>query len=458
MTRWMWSRTWITVALSALAASPAGAQTPRPALDAVAFEIAGGASIPAERGSFTVPKNRGPAARSGTLTLRYVRFASTSARPAPPLVFLAGGPGDAATRVFRGLPREMLDRLLAVGDLIAFDQRGTGTSEPAAVCPPGPSAPLDRPLDPVALVETMKTRLTACLSNLRASGVDISGLTTEESADDVNDLREALGARQVMLLAGSYGTHLALAVARRHPTAVARMVLLGVEGPDDTVKLPIRVDETLRRIDAAHPGLVASIRTLLERLRREPWTKTLPNGQAVTVGPWDLQRRVADSLDTLPKIDALGPALAGMQDGDYSDLIRWTIPFRLPKPLNMMNLAMDCASFASAERLALVREQAPAALLGDAMNFPLPGVCDVPGLPRLADTFRTPVVSAVPALLVAGTFDGRTPPANAEAVAKGLAHATVLIIPGASHSLFREAAAMAAAVDFLRQSVPTPAK
>ena len=123
-----------------------------------------------------------------------------------------------------------------------------------------------------------------------------------------------------MLLAGSYGTHLALAVARRHPGAVARMVLLGVEGPDDTVKLPNRVDETLNRIDAAHPGLVASIRTLLERLRREPWTKTLPNGQPVTVGPWDLQRRVAESLDTIPEINALGPALAGMQQGDYSDL------------------------------------------------------------------------------------------------------------------------------------------
>ena len=255
-----------------------------------------------------------------------------------------------------------------------------------------------------------------------------------------------------MLLAGSYGTHLALAVARRHPGAVARMVLLGVEGPDDTVKLPIRVDDTLNRIDAAHPGLVASIRTLLERLRREPWTKTLPNGQAVTVGPWDLQRRVAESLDTLPKIEALGPALAGMQQGDYSDLIRWTIPFRMPRPLNVMNLAMDCASFASAERLARVREQAPAALLGDAMNFPLPGVCDVPGLPRLPDTFRAPVVSAVPALLVAGTFDGRTPPPNAEGVAKGLSRATVLIIPGASHSLFRDAGAMGRG-RFLGQSI-----
>ena len=53
------------------------------------------------------------------------------------------------------------------------------------------------------------------------------------------------------------------------------------------------------------------------------------------------------------------------------------------------------------------------------MNYPLPAVCDVPGLPRLPDDFRAPVVSAVPTLLVAGTFDGRTPPPNAEASPKG---------------------------------------
>ena len=444
-----WTLTSSAIVLSTLTVSPAWAQAPRPAVEAVAFEIGGGESIPAERGSFAVPKNRTAAARVETMTLRYVRFPSTSPQPGPPLVFLAGGPGDAATRAFRGMPRDLLDRLRALADVIAFDQRGTGLSDPAAVCPPGSPAPLDRPLDPAALVAAMRARLTTCLAGLAASGVDVGGLTTEESADDLEDLREALGARQLMLLAGSYGTHLALAVARRHPGAVARMALLGVEGPDDTVKLPIRVDDTLNRIDAAHPGLVASVRALLERLRREPWTKTLPNGQAVTVGPWDLQRRVAESLDTVPEIDALGPAMAGMQQGDYSDLIRWTIPFRMPRPLNVMNLAMDCASFASTERLARVREQASATLLGDAMNFPLPGVCDVPGLPRLPDSFRAPVISAVPALLVTGTFDGRTPPPNAEAVAKGLSRATVLIIPGASHSLFRDAAAMTAAVEFL---------
>ena len=60
MMRRLWTRTGITVALSTLAVSAAVAQTARPAVEAVAFEIAGGEAIPAERGSFAVPKNRTP--------------------------------------------------------------------------------------------------------------------------------------------------------------------------------------------------------------------------------------------------------------------------------------------------------------------------------------------------------------------------------------------------------------
>lgn len=417
----------------------------------VSFTIGGGDSVAAESGSLTVPANR-KAGGTTTITLRFVRFRSTAATPGAPIVFLAGGPGDAATRAFHGMPRAMLERLRAIADVIAFDQRGTGTSEPKALCPPGEMAPLDRPLDPDRLLTSMKERLAICLPQLKSAGVDVSGLTTEESADDVEALRVTLGAPTVALLAGSYGTHLALAVARRHPDAVARMALLGVEGPDDTIKLPADVDAALGRVDERHPGLSRSIRTLIERLQREPWTKTLPNGQRVTVGVWDLQRRVADVLDTLPEIDALPAAVATMMDGDFSDVIRWAIPFRLAKPIDVMHVAMDCASFASAARLAEVDRQAPSAILGSAINFPLPGLCDAPGLPRLPDAFRSSISSQVPALFVAGSLDGRTPPSNAERIAKGFANGDVLVVPGASHSLFRDPAAIEAALAFLART------
>ena len=412
------------------------------------FAVGGGERLPAEFGEFTVPAVRHDPA-SARITLRYVRFRSTAGQPKPPIVFLAGGPGDAATRAFQGMPPAVLKSLRAVADVIAFDQRGTGTSEPQnPLCPPGATLPLDRPLDPQAYTMSIRERLSACLPRLEAVGIRIAGFTTEESADDIEDLKTALGSKQIMLLAGSYGTHLALATARRHPASISAMALLGVEGPDDTLKRPARVDAVLSEIDKAKPGLVQMLRTHIETLGNQPWSKTLPNGQVVTVGAWDLKRRVADALDTVPEIDALPAALAQMADGDYSDLVRWTIPFRAARPINVMNVAMDCASYGSAARLAAVRAESPATLLGDAINLPLPDVCDTPGLPRLPEAFRAPLSSAIPTLFVSGGFDGRTPPGNAESLAKGFARAELLVIPGASHSLFREPDAMAEVLRF----------
>jgi pimeloyl-ACP methyl ester carboxylesterase len=434
-----------------LTAAVSGNQSFGPEQAATTFTVAGGVTVPVEPGEFTVPAvRRDPA--SPRIRLRYLRFRSTAPRPKAPIVFLAGGPGDAASRAFRGMPRAVLDALTGIADVIAFDQRGTGLSEPTAVlCPPAGGQPLDAPLDLDAYATSMKDRLTVCLPQLEAAGIRVAGFTTEESADDIDDLRKALGAPHVLLLAGSYGTHLALATARRHPPAVAGMALLGVEGPDDTVKRPSRVEATLAEIDKAKPGLVATVRQLLERLERQPWSKTLPNGQRVTVGVSDLKRRIADALDTVQEIDALPAALAAMSAGDYSDLVRWTIPFRSARPINVMHVAMDCASYASEPRLAAVRAEALTALVGDTMNAPLPAVCDAPGLPRLGDEFRAPVSSSIPALFISGTFDGRTPPANADAAAAHFTRAEHVVIAGASHGLFREEAAMAAVVRFLAQ-------
>ncbi|MBK7596960.1 MAG: alpha/beta hydrolase [Gemmatimonadetes bacterium] len=112
-----------------------------------------------------------------------------------------------------------------------------------------------------------------------------------------------------------------------------------------------------------------------------------------------------------------------------------------------MNLAMDCASYASPTRVARIATMS-ATVLGGAMSFPLPEICGVPGLPRLPEAFRAPVRSDVAALLVAGTFDGRTPPANAREVAEGMPRARVLIIDGASHALMGHPAVTEAMLKF----------
>ena len=98
----------LAAAISATASPRTQTQTPPPAT----FAIGGGELIAAEHGSFTVPAVRPRV--SPALTLRYVRFKSSAINPGPPIVFLAGGPGDAATRAFQGMPRRAALSMRAV--------------------------------------------------------------------------------------------------------------------------------------------------------------------------------------------------------------------------------------------------------------------------------------------------------------------------------------------------------
>jgi hypothetical protein len=99
-----------------------------------------------------------------------------------------------------------------------------------------------------------------------------------------------------------------------------------------------------------------------------------------------------------------------------------------------MTIAMDCASGLTAARRNLIAEEAKRTLLGDAINLPFPEVCAGVNVPDAGETFRAPLRSDVPALLISGTLDGRTRPRQAEELRSGMPNAEHLIIEGAGHS------------------------
>src|SRR4051794_17049198 len=74
----------------ALAPQALAPQSPAPPAGPFRFKGWRGQEIDAERGFFEVPEDRrDPGSRK--IRLGYVRFASTAARPGPPIVYLAGG-------------------------------------------------------------------------------------------------------------------------------------------------------------------------------------------------------------------------------------------------------------------------------------------------------------------------------------------------------------------------------
>lgn len=409
---------------------------------AISFE-ARGDTVAAFEGTVRVPADRSAPA-SGSLELRYVRFPSTADDPGAPIVYLAGGPGGSGIAGARGNRFEFLMALRRVADVIAFDQRGTGASQPReVVCTHEAGVPLDRPGTPELFLGVLRTETERCIRALDDAGVTIRGLTTIENADDLQALRRALGVERLSLLGVSYGTHLALATVRRHPDSFERIVLAGVEGPGHTIKLPANVETSLERLaemiarDPVYgerlPNLVAILDSLVTELKRNPRSWTILPGRTVMVGGWDLQRFVAEMVGRRNGLTELPTIVDAMARGDFTELARWSYRERQPASTHIMNLAMDCASYASAERLGEIRRQAPGTVLGATADFPLPELCGVPGLPRLADTFRSLPTFTIPTLLISGTLDGRTPVSNAEEVASRLPQARMITIENAAH-------------------------
>ena len=123
------------------------------------FKAQNGTVVDAEAGEFRVPQNRGKS-DSRMLTLRFVRFKSTSPNPGPPIVYLAGGPGGAGTGAATGTRFPMFMALREFGDVIAYDARGVHQSEPDARCTEqfliDPAQPLDRAKGGAVFAEAMR--------------------------------------------------------------------------------------------------------------------------------------------------------------------------------------------------------------------------------------------------------------------------------------------------------------
>lgn len=412
------------------------------------FRFAGwrGQETDAERGFFEVPEDRrDPASRR--ISLSYVRFPSTAARPGPPIVYLAGGPGGTATGTATGPRFPIFMALRELADVIAFDQRGTGLSNqiPRRPAPTGSLPPLTRD----GLTAAFRDEVRSAWADWTAAGVVMTGYNTEQSADDIDDLRRHLGAERIDLWGISYGSHLALSVLKRHGDRIRRVALASLEGQDQTVKRPARLDSYLGRVDAllgadpavraAVPDLPALMRRVHARLEAEPARVSAVIGGApveLAVGGFAVQI-LAGGMVANPQSIAMLPALyLALDVGETSVLAPFLGEVADQLRVSGMPEAMDMASGVSPERLALVEREARTAALGDALNFPMPHLLGVvPGV-DLGDAFRAPIRIDHPALLVAGTLDGRTPLEEQAEVAAQFRRKAQVTVQHAGHNVF----------------------
>jgi pimeloyl-ACP methyl ester carboxylesterase len=434
--------------LCALLCPAAAIAAPAPAppalqLRPLMFRLTDGTELETDRGTFSVPEDRDdPASRR--IDIGFIRFRSTNPHPGAPIVYLAGGPGGSGVGAANGPRQPIFLALRAVADVIALDQRGAGMSNHIPECQAA------HRLDPVlvlseqTLTSYYRETLQACVARWRAAGVAVGGYDTNQSADDIEDLRRALGAARVDLWGISYGTHLALAMMRRHPASVGRVALSSMEGMSQTVKLPDHVDAAFARIEAvAGAGLIARMRRVHDRFDAEPQTFALPgagpDGAAISIRTDSfVLRMMAGLLAKNPEgIPRLAGAYAALDAGQGQALAPLVYDYFYRRPLSVgMAELMDGASGISDARLALVRRQASRALLGIATNFPMPQLRGaVPGL-DLGDRFRREIRSNLPVLVFEGDLDVRTPLEEQAIATAGLANMHRILVHNGGHDLF----------------------
>lgn len=406
-----------------------------------------GVAIEAELDRLEVPENR-RVAGSRTISLAFLRIRSAAAEPGPPVFVLAGGPGGSAIELVRrhATGGGQLYLSLMGGDVVAIDQRGVGLSEPNLDSDTTFELPADRPGDRAALVAAMREVCAAEALAWRAKGFDLDGYNTEESADDIDAVRRHLGYERISLWGESYGTHLALATLRRHEGHVARMVLLGAEGPDQTLKLPSAAADGLARLAALAaadpnigedcPDLVSSLTAVLERLEREPVYVDV-DGEKVGIGKFDVQWLVSNWIGLVHEGAARVPALVGaMAEGDFEPFARELLAQRQDFGIGtVMGMAMDAASGVSKERALRIAKEAGDCLLGDAANFPFGDLAGAWGIRDLGAEYRGTLRSDVPVLFLIGDLDSRTPIANARELMRHLPNAQLIEVANAGHDL-----------------------
>lgn len=412
-------------------------------------------SVPVDRmncEALILPEDRSdPQGRQVELPVLRVRPATPVPAPAAPVVVLHGGPGGGVvsswatwTTVLEGLGSE----------LVLYDQRGGGDATPRLDCPEHSEAlqavlATTDPWEDERLV--VADALSACHDRLTSSGVDLDQYDTPTSTRDLEDLRVALGAEQLTLVAQSYGTRLALDYLRTHPDRVRSLVLDGVDPPGsvtgesdlarDAVDRLVAACDADRRCAAAHPDLGASIDAALRGSDSTPRAVPLEPADG---GPATTMRLTGNDLyaglfaamydsELVPLLPSLVEVLRE-DGGPLLDTVSSMVLPGLTSTATGALMSVECADAAGRAAPAAPADDGPgrAATLALASSLPF---CDSWPVEPVDATFADEVDTAElpPVLVVAGELDPITPAARALAVAQRLG-ATYVEVPRAGHS------------------------
>ena len=396
---------------------------------------------------------------------------------AAPLVVLTGGPGQDGVS-YTGGWRFLLGVAEVRRTFVTVDVRGSGDSG-LLRCPAFERA-LAR--SPIASAGACGRRLGPRRAFYRSS----------DTADDLEALRVRLRVPKIAILAVSYGTRIAVDYARRYPQQTDRIILDSAVS-DDTDAFGGEIFTAVARVVRAlcrsscpggGPRPVADLARLARRLRDRPLAVQTSSGVIrldedvllATLVSADL--RPGELMTPFPA--AVRQALAG-RPGALARLARLAERLNAPGRVREFSPALYAATLCEESPVPWDRAAAPperrrqalAALAGRPASAFAPfsrqaGVaagllplCEDWPAPERPQGDAAPAATPVPALVLAGELDLRTPVEAARRLATALGNAVLVTAPGTGHSVFGAdlgSCASRAVAGFLRGRLPACAR
>ena len=399
----------------------------------------------------------------GTISLSVERKLASPIQSKAAVLALAGGPGQAALGLGEFITKALAPALTA-RDLLLFDQRGTGASGP---------------LNCSTLNSFSGTASQAFEHCALQIGPARGAYTTQESVADIEAIRQAAGYEKLVLYGTSYGTKVAEQYAERYPQHVEALVLDSVVPPDGPEPFSIPTFQAIGSVlgelcskgacTAITPNPLTDIASLAARLRKHPVSGSVYDGSghrhtATLAEPGLLG--ILESGDLNPALRALLPAaVRSALRNDPDPLLRLQLlaeglipnrPGGHPSEENsdQVDEALFVTTTCEEAPFPWQRSGAPATRLAEARGAlsALPGSDFYPFDARTAfenslipacagwpDASAASVVPGalpdVPALILSGAQDLRTPTSGARRVAALIPGAQLLVVPFTGHSV-----------------------
>lgn len=360
-----------------------------------------------------------------------------------PLMFLAGGPGQAAAELASGLASVFYE-VRKTRDLILVDQRGTGASHPLQC-----EDAAEQNVYALTPEDFSEEDIKNCLESLTG---DLSQYNSENAIRDFEAVRIALGHDQINIYGGSYGTRAGLVYLRMFPESLRSVVLdsvgpievpIGLFGQSSARSFNLLLTNCQKEVNCqqAFPHLEQEFKTLLTRLEKEP-------AQVNIAHP----RLGVQTEFVISKAKLLGTIRSQL----YSVATRSLVPLVIHQAFlgNYMPLAGLVAQTEGGQGIYIgllfnitcnedypkisesdFEHDANNNFGGDDSHQSFKKVCPLWPNYRPSETFYKPVTAKVPTLILSGNLDPVTPPSNGEYSAKSLPNSHHIIVRNAAHTV-----------------------